>query len=122
MGGSTGDYDVHYFMPQPDSSKFSHLRLDEPGRYIDWPLPLEATAPETTTPMEPTATLPSPTPSTFSSNDNFPIVVGALLTSWPAVATPSVVVIESLAINPPLTLAYLPLELKILCSSLLRQH
>lgn len=59
MGGSTDDYDVHYFMPQPDSSKFSHLRLDEPGRYIDWPLSLEATAPETTTPMEPIATLPS---------------------------------------------------------------
>lgn len=108
LGGSIDKYNVDYFTPQPDSSKFSHLRLDElendgdrtqlPTTYV-----LEATSP-----LEPVISLPFPTPSILGFTDSLAIVIGAPLIPQPAVVTPLVMVTKNLTTTLPLTLVPLP--------------
>lgn len=57
-------------------------------------------APETTIPLEPIFTLPSPTPSTSGSANNFHVVVGAPSTTQSARATSQMVVTESPTVLP----------------------
>lgn len=41
LGSFVDDYNTDYFTLQPDSNKFSHLRLDEPRSDGDGTLPLQ---------------------------------------------------------------------------------
>lgn len=83
-------------MPQPDLSKFSHLKLDESRGDLDRPLPPLITTSETATPLELTTTLPFSTPFASSSADSFPVVIGMPSTTQYVAATLQVVVTENL--------------------------
>lgn len=76
LGAFVDEYDADYFTLQPDAGKFSHLRLDESRGDLDKPLPPMTTTPKIVTPLEPTTTMPSSTPSACGSDDNFLVVAG----------------------------------------------
>lgn len=88
--------------------QISHLRLDELGSDISGPLPSETTASNTTTPLGPTITLPSPTPSASGFANSYSIVIGAPSTIQSTATTPSVVVTKSPSAALPLMLVSLP--------------
>lgn len=106
LADSANDFDIDYFTPQLDSSKFFCPRLDELGTDGDRILPPASPKPEARTLLEPIVSLMSPTPIS-SSVDSFPVVVDVPSTSHPSIVSPTVAVSEDL-VALPLTPTPLP--------------